>query len=179
MTQFNPEQFAASQQAGVGTAFALSNKLLDAAMKLNELNVQAMKTGFSESQENAQKMFSVKSPQELVALQTMMSYPLLQKSIAYSRHVLTIASETRSEFESLLDAQYKQFSDKLAAFVDSAGTNAPPGTEGSVTALRSVLDAANKTYETVRLANRQANKALDDNLAAAAAAVSSASQHAA
>jgi len=177
MTQFNPEQFAASQQATVGAAFALSNKLLDAVMKLNDLNVQTVRVGFAEGQESAQKMLSIKSPQEMVALQATMSYPLLQKSIAYSRHVLAIASETRTEFESLLDSQYKQFSDKLGAFVDSASTNAPPGTEGSVTALKSVLDAANKTYETVRQANRQANKALDDNLAAAAAAVSSASQH--
>jgi phasin family protein len=171
MNQLDAEQIVAQGKANVSSAFELSAKLLDSIVKLTELNLQAAKSGLSESRETVDNLLSARTPHEWLTLNASHVYPTLQKSFAYTRHVLAIASDTRGEFDKVIDSHYKSLSDNVDALVDSAGESVPPGAEASIAALKSVIAAANKAYDTLREANRQASKAVEDHLSAAAEAV--------
>lgn len=178
MSQLDSEQIAVQGKAYASAAFELSTRLLDALAKLSELNLQAAKSGLAEGRETVEKALSATTPGELLSLNAGLVYPALQKSFAYTRHVFAIASDARGEFEKMIDAQYRRMSDDVDAFVDNARGTVPPGAEASIAALKSVIDATNKAYDTVREAGHQASKVLEDNLAAAAEAVTHAGQQA-
>ncbi|CAB3969023.1 phasin protein [Burkholderia aenigmatica] len=73
MSLLTPEQIAAAQKANLESLFGLTTKAFEGVEKLIELNLQVVKSTLAESQENAQRLLSVKDAQELIALQASLS----------------------------------------------------------------------------------------------------------
>lgn len=169
MSLLTPEQIAAAQKANIESLFGLTTKAFEGVEKLIELNLQVVKSTLAESQENVQRALSVKDAQELLALQASLTQPIAEKVLAYGRHVYEIASATQAEFAKVAEAQYEEQNRKVQALVDNVAKNAPAGSETAVAALKSAINAANTTYETVQKAAKQAVEIAETNFNAAAA----------
>ncbi|WP_427313141.1 TIGR01841 family phasin PhaP1 [Cupriavidus sp. H39] len=173
-----PEQVAAAQKANLETLFGLTTKAFEGVEKLVELNLQVVKTTFAENVENAKKALSAKDAQELLALQAAAVQPVAEKTLAYTRHLYEIASETQSEFAKVAEAQLAEGSKNVQALVENFAKNAPAGSESTVAIVKSAISAANNAYESVQKATKQAVEIAETNFQAAASAATKAAQQA-
>ncbi len=178
MSLLTPEQFVAAQKSNLETLFGLTGKAFESVEKLVELNLQAVRSNLAESQEHAQRALSVKDAQELLALQTSYAQPLAEKLLSYGRHVYEIASATQAEFAKVAEAHLEEQNRKVQSLVDNVAKNAPAGSETAVAVLKSAINAANTTYETVQKATKQAVEMAESNFNAATAAASKAAAQA-
>ena len=176
MTQFSPEQFAATQKSHVETFFNLTNKVFEGVEKLTNLNLQATKSIFAETQETTQKALSGKDPQDLAKLQNALAQPAAEKAQAYSRHVYEILTGTQAEFLKVAEAQFAEYSQSTQSFIDNLTKNAPAGAETAVALLKSTITAANTTYDTVHQATKQAVELAESSFDAATTAASKAAK---
>ena len=175
---FTPEQVAAAQKANLETIFGLTTKAFEGVEKLVELNLQVVKATFAENVDNAKKALSAKDPQEFLAIQASLVQPVAEKTLAYSRHLYEIASETQSEFTKVAEAQLAESSKKVQALVENFAKNAPAGSESTVAIVKSAISAANNAYESVQKATKQAVEIAESNFQAAASAATKAAQQA-
>ncbi|RDK11099.1 TIGR01841 family phasin PhaP1 [Cupriavidus lacunae] len=173
-----PEQVAAAQKANLETLFGLTTKAFEGVEKLVELNLQVVKTTFAESVDNAKKALSAKDAQELLAIQAAAVQPVAEKTLAYTRHLYEIASETQSEFTKVAEAQLAEGTKKVQALVENFAKNAPAGSESTVAIVKSAISAANNAYESVQKATKQAVEIAETNFQAAATAATKAAQQA-
>jgi phasin family protein len=151
-----PEQIVAANKANVETLFGLTNKAFEGVEKLVELNMQVAKAALAETAENTRALMGVKDAQELLALQAAMLQPSAEKAAAYSRHLYDIATATSAEVSKAAELQSAELQKKLVAAVDTAMKNAPAGTEGAVSLVKSAVTAANNAFESVQKAAKQA-----------------------
>jgi len=170
MSLLTPEQFAAAQKANLETVFGLTGKAFEGVEKLVELNLQAARSNLAESQEHAQRALSAKDAQELLAVHASYAQPLAEKLLSYGRHVYEIASATQAEFAKVAEAHYEEQNRKVQSLVDNVVRNAPAGSETAVAVIKSAMNAANTTYETVHKAAKQAVEMAESNFNAAASA---------
>ncbi|KAF1018153.1 MAG: phasin family protein [Burkholderia sp.] len=175
MSLLTQEQIAAAQQANFESLFSFTSKAFESVEKLIKLNVQVVKSTLAESQENVQRALSVKDVPELLALHASFVQPLAEKTLAYGRHLYDIASSTQAEFAKVTEAQYEERNRKVQALVDNVAKNAPVGSETAVAVLKSAINAANTTYETVQKAIKQTVEIAESNFNAAAVATKAAS----
>jgi len=174
MSLLTPEQFAAAQKANLETLFGLTGKAFEGVEKLVELNLQALRSNIAEGQEHAQRVLSAKDPQELLALNAGYAQPAAEKLLSYGRHVYEIAAATQAEFARVAEAHLEDQNRKVQALVDNVAQNAPAGSETAVAVIKSAINAANTTYETVHKATKQAVEMAESNFNAATAAASKA-----
>lgn len=173
-----PEQVAAAQKANLETLFGLTSKAFEGVEKLVELNLQVVKATFAENVDNAKKALSAKDAQELLAIQATLVQPVAEKTLAYTRHLYEIASETQSEFAKVAEAQLAEGSKNVQALVENFAKNAPAGSESTVAIVKSAISAANNAYESVQKATKQAVEMAESNFQAAATAATKAAQQA-
>jgi phasin family protein len=178
MSLLTPEQFVAAQKANLETLFGLTGKAFEGIEKLVELNLQAVRSNLAETQEQAQRALSAKDAQELLALQASYAQPLAEKMLSYGRHVYEIASATQTEFAKVAEAHYEEQNRKVQSLVDNVAKNAPAGSETAVAVIKSAINAANTTFETVQKATKQAVEMAESNFNAATAAASKAAAQA-
>jgi phasin family protein len=178
MSLLTPEQFVAAQKANLETFFGLTGKAFEGVEKLVELNLQAVRSNITEGQEQAQRALSAKDAQELLALNASYAQPAAEKLLSYGRHVYEIASATQAEFARVAEAHYEDQNRKVQSLVDNVAKNAPAGSETAVAVIKSAINAANTTYETVHKATKQAVEIAESNFNAATAAASKAAAQA-
>ncbi|MCZ2104651.1 MAG: phasin family protein [Burkholderiales bacterium] len=157
------EQILAAQKANLETLFGLTNKAFEGVEKLVELNVTASRAALNEANSHAQAVLSAKDAQELLTLQASLFQPLAEKTLAYSRHLYEIASNTGAEFSKAFEAQATEAQRTFANFVDSTAKNAPAGTETTVAVFKSAVSAANNAFESVQKAVKQATDMAEAN----------------
>lgn len=174
MTLPTPEQFAATQKAGLDTLFGLTNKAFESAVKFAELNLQTARSTFADSQEQVQRALAAKDPQSFFALQAGFTQPAAEKALAYGRQVYDIVAASQAEFARAAETHYQQQQTAVQSFVDNATKNAPAGSESAVAAIKTALTAANTAYETVNKATKQAIELAGTNFDAATKAASKA-----
>lgn len=163
------EQILAAQKANVETLFGLTAKAFEGVEKLVELNMTAARAALNESATSAQAVLSVKDAQELLALQAGLFQPLAEKTVAYSRHLYDIASNTGAEFGKAFEAQAADTQKKLLSVVDNATKNAPAGSETAVAVFKSAVAAGNNALESVQKAVKQATEVAEANFNAVTA----------
>jgi phasin family protein len=174
MTLPTPEQFAATQKAGLEALFGLTSKAFEGAIKLAELNIETARSAFAEGQEQAQRALSAKDPQGFFALQAGLAQPAAEKALAYGRNVYGIVSATQAEFATAAQSQLETQQRAFESFVDNAAKNAPAGSEAAVAAIKSALNTANSAYASVNKAAKQAVEFAESNFDAAGKAATKA-----
>ncbi len=160
------EQIMASHKANIETLFGLTQKAFEGVEKLVELNVQATKAALAESANHAQAVMGVKDAQELLALQASMVQPLAEKTAAYSRHLYDIAQSAGAELSRTIEGQTAEAQKKFAGMVDSAGQNAPAGSENAMAMMKGAMTAAGTAFESVQKAVKQAGEMAENNFKA-------------
>lgn len=164
----NPaETFIAAQQAQLQAIESTMGKALTSVEKLVELNMVASKAAVGESFSHAKAVLAVKSPQELMNLQTAFLQPMAEKSIAYFQHVQNIATEGSADLTRPLEAALADAQKAFSASLDQMAKNAPAGTEAAVAAFQNAVSQSQKAVEQAQVAIQKATTQAQANFAAA------------
>lgn len=177
------DQISVATKANLDAQFAmytsLTNKTLEGIEKLVNLNFRAAKASMDESAATAKQLLAAKDPQEMISLVTAQTMPTFEKALAYSGHLVNIASSTQSEFNKAAELQLAEVSGKMNELVDEAAKKSPAGSETFMAIIKSALGNANASYEQMSRTTRQAIEVVEANIASAVAQMSQAGQAAA
>lgn len=169
-----PSQDAFSQAAkanfenSLNLYTALSGKALESIEKLWTLNLTAAKASLDESSATASQLLSAKDTQQFIGLFSAQAKPTLDKAIAYSGHLVNIASGVQAEISRAAEQQFADVSRQISQLVDEAAKNAPPGSENAVAIWKTAFGNAAAGYEQLNKTAKQAVQAFEANMASAA-----------
>lgn len=171
MTAFNtPEQFAATNKANIETLLSLTNSAFANVERLAALNLNTARSVLEDSVANTKALMAVKDVQELIALQSSLAQPLVEKAVAYARSVYEIASQSQEELSKVLEGQVAEVNKGVAAALDKVAKSAPAGSDVAVAAVKSAIAAANSAYDSFNKAAKQAAEITEANVTAATTA---------
>ncbi|WP_343729004.1 TIGR01841 family phasin [Duganella sp.] len=166
-----PEQFSNATKANFEAQFAifstLTNKAFEGVEKFVDLNLTAAKASLEETSATTKQLLAAKDPQEFFSLATAQAQPSAEKTIAYGRHLATIASSTGAEFSKAAETQIAETNRKVISLVEEVSKNAPAGTENAVALFKSAIGNASAGYEQFTKTAKQAVESLESNLNAA------------
>ena len=163
---FTAEQFATTSKANIKALETLTGNAFGGMEKLLELNLAASKAMMSDSFGSIKAILGAKDPQEAMALQTAMFQPLAEKSVAYSRHVIAITTESGAEFTKALEVKMAETQDGFGSLVDSLAKNAPAGSETAVAFLKTTMAASQNAIASAKTSAKKAAEAVQANLTA-------------
>lgn len=162
------EQFSTASKASIEANLALlsslSSKAFDGFEKLFDLNMNAFKSSLDDSTNAAKQLLAAKDPQEFISLAAAQAQPNMEKAIAYSRHLSTIASGVQADFSKAAEAQIAEASRKVLELVEELSKNAPAGSENAVAMLKSAIGNASAGYEQFSKSTKQAVEVMETNL---------------
>ena len=150
---FNTEQLVAAQQANLAAANDVSKTFMSGFERLVELNMAASKAAFSESFSGLETLMSVKTPQDLMAVQASMGQPVYEKSVAYSRHLADIATTTGAQLAKTAEGKVAEAQKAFTAVLE--------------TSLKNAIEAGNTALENAQKAAKQAAQVAENNFKAA------------
>ena len=162
-----PEQIVAANKANVETLLALANTAFASAERIAALNLNTARAVLEDSVASAKALMAAKDVQELLALQTSLAQPVVEKAVAYSRSVYEIASQTQEEVSKMFETQVAEANKTFAAALGKAAKSAPAGSDVAVAAVKSAIAAANSAYDSVTKAAKQVAEIAEANVAAA------------
>jgi len=165
------EQFAAVNKSQVESMLKLAEIAADNFEKLADVQIKAAKTALAESLKTFKQIASVKDVGELGTLSSSLTQPAWDKTTAYAKSVYDVVSASQAEFAEILEAQVAEFNKNMVVALDGALKNAPAGTDGLVTPLKSAIHSANTLYESMVKAAKQMAAVTDANISAATAPV--------
>ncbi|MCP5268833.1 MAG: phasin family protein [Zoogloeaceae bacterium] len=164
------EQFAAVNKAAVDSLLTLANTSLATTERLAALNLNTARALIADSAAAVNALLAVKDPQAFVALQTSLSKPVVEKTVAYSRSVYEILNESSNGVNLVVEGQTAEMKKNFAAALEQTLKNAPAGTESIVAAVKSAIAQAETAYETMSQSAKQAKATIEANVTAANAA---------
>ena len=162
-----PEQIVAANKANVETLLTLANTAFASAERIAALNLNTARAVLEDTVASTKALLAVKDVQELVALQSTLAQPLVEKTVAYSRSIYEIASQTQEEVSKMFETQVAEANKTFAAALDKAAKSAPAGSDVAVAAVKSAIAAANSAYDSVTKAAKQVAEIAEANVAAA------------
>jgi phasin family protein len=165
------EQFTTANKAAVEALLVIANTAFASTERLAALNLNTARAMLEDSVANAKALFAVKDVQQLLAIQTTLAKPAVEKAVAYSRSVYEIASQTKEELSKIVEGQFSEINKNVSSALDKAVKNAPAGSDVAVNAVKSAIAAANSAYDNMSKAAKQVTDVAVANVAAATAAV--------
>ena len=162
-----PEQFAATNKANIESLLTLANSAFASAERLAALNLNTARVFLEDGVANTKTLLAAKDAQELVALQSALAQPAVEKFVAYSRSVYEIATQSQEEVSKLFEAQVAEVNKGVAEALDKAAKSAPAGSDVAVAAVKSAIAAANSAYDSMNKAAKQVAEIAEANVAAA------------
>ncbi|HVL56413.1 MAG TPA: TIGR01841 family phasin [Burkholderiaceae bacterium] len=161
------DQLVALHKATLDTLQAVALKSVEGYEKLAELQMQAAKTSMEEGALQWKALFESRDPKGFADVALASAQPAADKVSAYARHVYEIATETNTEIAKIVERHIAESNKQLLSAIDSLGKNAPAGTEGLVTFVKSAVSNANSAWDQVNKATKQVVELTEANLAAA------------
>lgn len=161
------EQLSNANKANVETLVTIANAAFASAERLAALNLNTARVMLEDSFGNANALMSAKNPQELIALQSALTRPALDKAMAYSRGIYEIATQTQGALGKLIEGQVAEFNNNVSSALDQAAKHAPAGADVAIAAVKTALNATNTAFDNMNKAARQAAEMAEANVAAA------------
>lgn len=165
-----PEQLSSANKASIEAALTLANTAFASAEKLATLNLNTARTLLEDSVANAKSLLTAKDPQELIALQSALAQPTVEKIVAYGRAVYEISAAAQEDLSKILETQVSEVNKNVSAALDKAAKSAPAGSDVAVAAVKSAIAAANSAYDSINKAAKQVAEIAEANVAAATTA---------
>ena len=165
-----PENLASANKAAVESFLTLANTAFASAERLAALNLNTARSFLEDGMANAKALLGAKDVQQLVALQTTLAQPAVEKFVSYSRNVYEIATQTQEEISKIVESQFAEVNKNVASALDRAAKNAPAGSDVAVAAVKSAIAAANSAYDNMSKAAKQVAEIAEANMAAATSA---------
>lgn len=161
-----PEQLVAINKANLEVAMKFAGVALQGAERILDLQLNAAKTAFADSVENAKAIAAVKDLQQLAALKDSMAQPTIEKATAYAKSVYDVTTATQAEFGKLVEEQVSEFNKQVVTALDKMVKTAPAGSEVGIAALKSGIAAVNSAYDNVSKVAKQFTEATQSNFEA-------------
>lgn len=155
-------------------SLALAHTAFASIERLSALNLSAARQLAEQSNANFKQLLGAKTPQSLFALQTAQVQPAIESTIAYSRSVYEIATQTQEQFSKAIGVQFTDTKEKISAIVEKTLQNAPAGSDVAVAAIRKTIDSANTAFDNINNVAKQVAAIAEANVAAATAATTKA-----
>ena len=165
-----PEQLSTANKANVETLLTIANTAFASAERLAALNLNTARVLLEDAVGTAKALMTAKDPQELMAMQSTLAQPSLEKAVAYSRSVYEIATQTQEELGKVFEGQFAELNKNVSTALDKAAKNAPAGSDVAVAAVKSAIAAANSAYDSMTKAAKQVAEMTEANVAAATSA---------
>ena len=156
-----------ANKAAVETFLTLANTAFASAERLTALNLHVARSLLDDGMANAKTLLGAKDAQQLLALQTALAQPTVEKFASYSRSVLEIATQTQQEMSKIVESQFVEANKNVVEALDKAAKNAPAGSDAAIAAVKSAIATANSAYEKISKASKQVVELAQANLAAA------------
>lgn len=173
-----PENFTTASKSAFATAESTLVSSFDAAERLAALNLNTTRVAFEDSLGATRALLALKTPNDLIALQTALVQPAAEKALAYFRNAYEIIAQGVEDVVKPFETQYAEINKAVGAALEKAAKSAPVGSEVAVAAVQSAIAAANSAYDNLNQATRKVVKITEANVAAttkaAAKAVSAA-----
>jgi phasin family protein len=173
------EQFAALNKSQIESVLKLTEMAAENFEKLADVQVKAAKAALAESLKTFKQIASAKDIGEFGTLPASLTQPAWDKTSAYVKSVYEIVSASQSEFAQMLETQVAEFNKNVVVALDGVLKNAPAGTDGLITPLKSAIHSANTLYESMVKAAKQMAAVTEANLSAATAPAGAAKKKAA
>jgi len=164
----NPEQMAANGKAHLNTLLSFADSAVTMTECLASLNLNFACAMVEEYMVSIRAMVDAKNPQELVALQSGLARPVVERSVAYARGVSEILAEGHKDVTRRLDARMTELNKNLAIEMDYVSRSAPAGSGALLQSITSAIAAGNSAFETVIGTARQLASAAEIRLPLAA-----------
>ena len=103
--------------------------------RLAALNLNTARSMLEDSVANVKTMMGAKDVQDIVALQSNLMQPSIEKAVAYSRSVYEIVSQTQEELSKVVEAQVGEVNKAVTSTLDQAAKQAPAGSDVAVAAV--------------------------------------------
>lgn len=162
------EQLIALNKAQFEAAARFASVALQGAERILDLQMEAAKSAFADSIENAKALASVKGVQDLTSLKDSVTQPSIEKATTYAKGMYDAALQTQTQFSQLLEEQVAQFNKQVVAFLDGAVKNAPAGSDVAIAALKSGIAAVNASYDNLAKIAKQFTETAQSNFEFAA-----------
>ena len=164
-----PEQLATAAKAHFESQFQLLNTLTGKAIegmeKVIELNMNTARTSLDDASSAARELGSATNPQAFFSVSAAQVQPHAEKALDYNRRLAAIGDEIYAEFSKAAEEQVAESRRKLAALIEEAEKNTPPGSENALAAMKSILSNADVSYEQIMQSAGQAVETLRANMA--------------
>ncbi len=166
MTQL-PKEMLESQKATLEAMMAFQGTVFGGFEKLVDLNLKVMKATMDEASQKTQEAMGIKDAQDAVAMTSGLIQPSADKAAAYSKHVYDIVSGVQADLAKLAEGKVAEGQKQFHAAVEQISRNAPTGSEGTISMIKSSLAQATAAYDSMSKAAKQAAEAAEKNLHAA------------
>lgn len=162
------DKFAALNKANTETALSFASITLDTAARLLDLQLSAAKSMVADSAKNAKILSQVKDAQGLMALQSELVQPGVEKAVEYSRSVYEIAAQSQAKLGQILEQRAGEFNQEVIAAMEQAVKTAPAGVgaDAAVAAVKSAVAAATSAYDTMSKTAKQVADLAEANVTA-------------
>ncbi|MDY0011766.1 MAG: phasin family protein [Rhodocyclaceae bacterium] len=171
MTMYTtPEQFSASAETSVEAFMTLAKSAFNGAERLAALNLNTARAALEDTIDATRALLAAKDPQALLALQSSLAQPLVEKTLAYARNVYEIATQTQEELSKVVESKAMALNKDLGDALAKAAQSAPAGSDVAVAAVKSAIAAANSAYDSMSKAAKQVAEITEANVAAATSA---------
>jgi phasin family protein len=162
-----PDQFVKIQKDAFEMFQKAAMTTIAGAEKIAALNLQAAKASVEESYTKATTLFEAKDVQGFAQNAAGAVQPAADKLTAYAKHVYDISSVTGTELAKLWEKQLAESNKTLHAAIDPIAKNAPAGSEGLISLVKSSVGSMTSAFDQVSKAGKQAVELAEANLAAA------------
>ena len=174
-----PKEMLESQKATLEAMMAFQGTVFGGFEKLVDLNLKVMKATMDEASQKTQEAMGIKDAQDAVAMTSGLIQPSADKAAAYSKHVYDIVSGVQADLAKLAEGKVAEGQKQLHAAVEQMTRNAPTGSEGTISMIKSSLAQATAAYDSMNKAAKQAAEVAEKNLNAATSATFKAASDAA
>jgi len=174
MSTNNLEQLAASQKANAEVMMTLVRTAFHGLEQLAALNLAASREFFNAGVANTQQLLNAKDPKELAKLNTAIAQPSVEKLVEYSRSVYELAASMQKEITSVMEAQYSSFAKNATTALEKGAASAPAGSDVFAAAMKQMLQASTKTYDSMTAMAKQMSDIAESNVKAASSATAKA-----
>ena len=176
MSLFNSEKIQNAQKAQIELLQQISGKVFESVEQLTQLQLKTLRASSGEQFESLRSMLAVTDAKDLAGLQSALPQPAAQaeRLMDFNREVYELISKTQADIAKLAESQVEATTQQTQELIETLSKNAPAGAEPAVAMLKSALENAGSTYESVQKAAKQASEMAEEGIAAAASAASKA-----
>lgn len=163
-----PDHFVSAHKSAADAAHAFGRIAFDGAERLLALQLSAARTLLEERRGAAQALLDARQPQEIAALGRDALRPEGERLVGYARAVYDILARTQEEWLQQVERQQAGWHQSVGQWLDAYARTAPGGADVAVAALRTAVNAANSTFDSVHKAARQVANIAEAGVVAAA-----------